>query len=244
MSCFTIRLFVQTLETSRAFAETAFSDLNELAKYAADIVAMSESISAELAENRNKDEDGPDGDYQIDGILADMGAVSAVTKGIAGKAYLPELARQISGFIKPRLEANGGTMTLTDVYCLYNRARGSDLISPSELLNALELLPSLDIPMHISVMGNGLKVLSLNSLSCAAIQEKVVRLLLVDEAQKSKQLSIDCPPTTSISDLSLCKEFRLPLPIATTFLLEYEKNGLLCRDDTIAGLRYYLNPFV
>ena len=27
-------------------------------------------------------------------------------------------------------------MTLTDVYCLYNRARGTDLISPDDLLQA------------------------------------------------------------------------------------------------------------
>jgi hypothetical protein len=33
----------------------------------------------------------------------------------------------------------GGMMALTDVYCLFNRARGTELVSPHDLLHACEL---------------------------------------------------------------------------------------------------------
>jgi hypothetical protein len=40
-------------------------------------------------------------------------------------------------------------MTLTDAYCLYNRARGTDLVSPDDLVDACKLLGSLGLGMHI-----------------------------------------------------------------------------------------------
>ena len=43
----------------------------------------------------------------------------------------------------------GGMMTLTDVYCLYNRARGTELISPDDLLEACELFSKLRLGLHI-----------------------------------------------------------------------------------------------
>lgn len=40
-------------------------------------------------------------------------------------------------------------MTLTEAYCLYNRARGTDLISPDDLLDACKLFSSLSLGMHV-----------------------------------------------------------------------------------------------
>jgi hypothetical protein len=38
-----------------------------------------------------------------------------------------------------KLKSAGGVMTLTDVYCLFNRARGTNLISPDDILTAASL---------------------------------------------------------------------------------------------------------
>lgn len=40
-------------------------------------------------------------------------------------------------------------LTLTDAYCLYNRARGTDLVSPDDLMEAVKLFGSLGLSMHI-----------------------------------------------------------------------------------------------
>ena len=39
-------------------------------------------------------------------------------------------------FAAPVLAHAGGILPLTDLYCLYNRARGTDLVSPDDLLKA------------------------------------------------------------------------------------------------------------
>lgn len=47
-------------------------------------------------------------------------------------------------------------ITLSDVYCLYNRARGTELVSPDDLLEAAQLLNKLKIgnyfPIYISII--------------------------------------------------------------------------------------------
>ncbi len=47
---------------------------------------------------------------------------------------------QLADFLAPRIERAGGLMPLPDVYCLFNRARGAELISPDDLLAAAQLL--------------------------------------------------------------------------------------------------------
>jgi hypothetical protein len=41
-----------------------------------------------------------------------------------GSGYHQELARELSDFLVPVLERQGGMKSLADVYCLFNRARG------------------------------------------------------------------------------------------------------------------------
>lgn len=57
-----------------------------------------------------------------------------------GKNYHSELAREIEKFMNNVINEFGGVLALVDVYCLYNRARGTDLISPDDLLIACEKL--------------------------------------------------------------------------------------------------------
>lgn len=54
-------------------------------------------------------------------------------------------------------------MTLTDVYCRVNRARGLELLSPEDLLNASRQLASLDLPIVLRVFDSGVMVLQARS---------------------------------------------------------------------------------
>lgn len=54
-------------------------------------------------------------------------------------------------------------MTLTDVYCRVNRARGLELLSPEDLLNASRQLASLDLPIVLRVFDSGVMVLQVRS---------------------------------------------------------------------------------
>ena len=43
---------------------------------------------------------------------------------------------QLADFLAQRVDGAGGCMALPDVYCLFNRARGTELVSPDDLLQA------------------------------------------------------------------------------------------------------------
>lgn len=44
---------------------------------------------------------------------------------------------QLAAFLAAPMERAGGLMTLPDVFCLFNRARGLELVSPDDLLQVL-----------------------------------------------------------------------------------------------------------
>ena len=59
-------------------------------------------------------------------------------RDLSGKNYHSELAKEIEKFAFGVLDKFGGVLALVDLYCMYNRARGTDLISPEDLLIACE----------------------------------------------------------------------------------------------------------
>jgi ESCRT-II complex subunit VPS36 len=57
-----------------------------------------------------------------------------------GARFHLELARQLADFLLAGpLKNAGGLLPLADVYCLFNRARGTELVSPEDLLTAVKL---------------------------------------------------------------------------------------------------------
>lgn len=68
-------------------------------------------------------------------------------------------------------------MALTDVYCRVNRARGLELLSPEDLLNACRQMQLLDLPMVLYKFDSGVIVLKLASLSDDCIAESTAELV-------------------------------------------------------------------
>jgi ESCRT-II complex subunit VPS36 len=60
-------------------------------------------------------------------------------------------------------------MALTDVYCRVNRARGLELLSPEDLIQACHMLEQLNLPIRLRQFDSGVKVLQLQSHSDANI---------------------------------------------------------------------------
>lgn len=61
-----------------------------------------------------------------------------------------EAAAQLADFLRPRVERAGGMMPLPDVYCLFNRARGTELVSPDDLLAAAQARLASRAPAFLS----------------------------------------------------------------------------------------------
>jgi ESCRT-II complex subunit VPS36 len=146
-------------QTSASLA-VAFRDLDALMNMAADMVKLAEKFRGVMGPDgsillnntntvSNSNTDGAaggsgeqlllDADTQLQ--LIAMGIASPVTKASAGARYHQELSRQLADFLAAPLARAGGVLMLPDVYCLFNRARGSELVSPDDLLQACEACP-------------------------------------------------------------------------------------------------------
>ncbi|KAI3857613.1 hypothetical protein MKW98_028877 [Papaver atlanticum] len=90
--------------------------------------------------------------------LLSVGIASPVTKESAGALYHQQLSRQLADFVKIPLERAGGMIALIDVYCLFNRARGTELISPVDLLQKLVPFGRNLMCMHKEQPSNAVKI--------------------------------------------------------------------------------------
>ena len=84
---------------------------------------------------------------------------------VPGASQLTALsgAVQLADFLGPHMQKAGGLVTLADVYCLFNRARGTELISPDDLLTAVNLFPAISTGMHLRTFASGVLVVQSNT---------------------------------------------------------------------------------
>jgi len=165
---------------------------------------------------------------QLNALLMTIGIANPVTKQSAGSLYHEELSRQLAGFLQAPLAAAHGMLALPDVYCLFNRARGTALISPDDLLTAVKLADTLGLPMRLKQLGNGLLVVESNAYNASAISQKLDALL---------------GERTCATALDVATEWQISLSIAQELLTSAEEEGKLCRDTTTAHILFYPNLF-
>ena len=72
------------------------------------------------------------------GIVDNDSFQSYVTKDSAGKKYIDELSRELESYLNKVLHKYGGVLSIIDFYCMYNRARGTNLVSPEDIRSACE----------------------------------------------------------------------------------------------------------
>jgi ESCRT-II complex subunit VPS36 len=162
--------------------------------------------------------------------MLDMGITSPVTRQNAGAAYYQQLARQLAEFLKVPMEKNGGILTLSDIYCIFNRARGVELISPDDLYQAACLQQSLRLGTHLRKFEGGLIVLQSDSHSEDQVAERLLKMAL-----KSSD--------GFITSSDVATELHVSLPLSLEYLKVAEQLGKLCRDDTFEGVNFYPNRF-
>ncbi|CAL1265505.1 unnamed protein product [Larinioides sclopetarius] len=222
----------QIRDRNEATGETiseAFEDLKNLMKMAREMVNLSKSVSQKLREKQSDVTE--DETIQFKSHLLSLGISDPVTKSEygSGSTFHTELAKQLSeALIKP-LESAGGILSLTEVYCRVNRARGVELISPEDLLNACLMLEKLSLAVKLHKFDSGVMVLRLENYDTASEARKVDEIL-----QEKGSLTAD--------ELSILS--KVTLVIAKERLLFLEKEGIACRDDSIEGLRFYPNRFL
>ncbi|XP_073844083.1 vacuolar protein sorting 36 [Musca autumnalis] len=212
----------KTKETEENIA-LAFQDLRVLMAMAKDMVSIARVISDKIRSQKGEISD--DETVRFKSYLLSLGIDDPVTRdGFSSEsAYYKRLAGQLCEMLLDPLEEAGGMMSLADVYCRVNRARGLELLSPEDLLQACRCMEG---PIKLRTFPSGAMVLQLDSQD--------------DELTASDTLSL-VQESTSLAVEELAKARNISLILAKERLLTAERLGKLCRDESLEGLRFYPN---
>ncbi|PPS14212.1 hypothetical protein GOBAR_AA06377 [Gossypium barbadense] len=224
-------------ESTDKSLQDAFQDLNALMSKAKEMVMLAEKMRQKLLfgtssqTSGTNDEDMGSKEEMQDWLLS-VGIISPVTKESAGALYHQQLSRQLADFVRIPLERAGGMINLIDAYCLFNRARGTELISPDDMLQACSLWEKFDVPVMLRKFDSGVMVIQNKSHSDEEVFARIKSLVTKPEALR-----------TGISPTDAAMTLGIAPAMAKEHLLTAESKGLLCRDISPDGFRFYINLF-
>ncbi|KNC77681.1 hypothetical protein SARC_09865, partial [Sphaeroforma arctica JP610] len=222
-------------EVDGDLAET-FKSLQSLSIKASGMVDLAQKLQVKLAKKAPCDDDN----MKFKSYMLSLGIAQPVTKSSSSGElkYFEDLAKELCDFLKKPLKDSGGTLPLTSVYCLYNRARGSELIAPNDLLRACGTLKPQRLPLVMRTFPSGVIVIQLETESDEGVVETLRKIFYDTPALKVDKKWVVMSPA------DYAKHRGIAIPLAQEQLLTGERSGLLCRDDTIAGLKFYPNLIV
>jgi len=240
----------------------AFGDLTKLMDHAQRIVQLAERLaqkhSARIAGSVGGTQDGSTStgpallgaeiasstevsEDTVRELLSSMGITSPVTKASAGGLFHQQIALQLIDFLEKPIAVFGGVMTLTDVYSLYCRARGTALISPEDLLFAARRWEKMEnCPLRLKTF-TGTNTL----VVCSADfdEDRLRRRVL--EAIRTRQPKFTRGECNGMTAYELSKELRLSTYVINEILTHLENDDLaICRDVAPDGVYYYINFFM
>lgn len=200
----------------------ALTDLKALKEHAAQTVAAARQVAANGAEQ------GADGGVQ--GLLEEFGLLGSDGRLVVkGGGTRKDVEADVRRVCEAALTKRGGLGMLLahDVYCLVNRARGTGLVSPEEVMNALKSCHASG-QLRLRTLGStGAFAASLPRTSDSEADERLLKL--ADEAP--------------LSSFLLAKELGLTAMEAQYLLRDSENREVLVRDEAPEGVFYYRNFF-
>jgi ESCRT-II complex subunit VPS36 len=238
----------------------AFTDMSALMRTAGELVSLAERFANATARrtpsdfSSRDDSDANDATAQTsDGssddvsremreMLVSLGIASPVTKASAGALYHRQLSRQLADWLPAALARNGGILALPDVFCLFNRARGAELVSPEDVLKACQLWQSLGIStVQFRRFDSGVLVAHAADRSddevCAALAEALTNEP-ADPSSAAKEKT-----RARMDAFAASEALGVPPAIAREYLAMAEGHGILCRDEGPETTWFYPNRF-
>lgn len=201
--------------------DVALTDLTALKQHAAQTVAAARQLPTQRPEG------GADAGVQQ--LLEDFGLLS----GPGGKPVAtggPDVESDVLRVCTAALEKRGGLGMLLahDAFCLVNRARGTALVSPEEVMAALK---------RCSRPGQQLRLRAIGSTGAFAVS-----LAKTSEAEADAQL-LQLTQTGPLDAFRLAAELGLSAAESQYLLRDAEARASLVRDDAPEGVFYYKNFF-
>ena len=214
-----------------ATLDAAFTDLSALMLHAKDIVTLAQRFTRTLAASSTQ---STEEEAALASLLTTMGLPNPITKQTAtASSFHAHLARQLSDFLsaQPAFQQQQ-LMTLPDVYCVYNRARGTDLISPDDCRRACDLLGGLGLGMALQRLEDGVLVVCREGMVETGV-EGVVGAVRDSEARGAGGLAV----------VELSGVLGVSVVLVEQRCLLAEKRGWVVRDESVEGVRWWSNHF-
>ncbi|KAL2890345.1 Vacuolar protein sorting-associated protein 36 [Ceratocystis lukuohia] len=217
----------------------AFEDLEALMASAKEIVDLAERFSRKVNGNST----------EATSVATQLGLVT--TKDIAGTSeslYLSELARTVAEFLtddsRGVLKKAGGVISLVDLWAMFNRARGGvELVSPTDFEMAARLFHKLKLPVRLRTFKSGVLVVQGKDRT----DDSIIRALLewLDDLHQfppDKEVSWDWHEFgRGVTAQDAAERFGWSIGVAEEELDMAEQKGVLCREESIEGLKYWKN---
>jgi ESCRT-II complex subunit VPS36 len=216
------RVESDNVETEKNLKE-AFSDLSSLMDKAKEMVELAEKFGEKVKKLESSGEETS----QFQDLLINLGISSPVSKQLSGAHFHQQLARQLSDFLTNPLKNQGGLITLTDAFCLYNRARGTDMISPEDMYRACSLFDNLNLNMTLKTFSSNVVVIQLRSFDDAEIVKRVGGFVTNNHMM-------------GVTPVDIANAFSISVVLAKEQLLLAEEKEVVCRDESMEGIRFYL----
>mmetsp|Transcript_5157 Transcript_5157/g.22206 ORF Transcript_5157/g.22206 Transcript_5157/m.22206 type:complete len:458 (+) Transcript_5157:242-1615(+) len=136
----------------------AFNDLDGLMNNAKELVIIAQKFKT----LRAQESDTAPEEEEFQAMMAEIGIDDPVSKTSIGndrQKYYNELSKQLGTFLVEPLDRMGGVLTLTDVYCVYNRARNStELVAPEDVFKACERFETLGVELKLTKLDSNVLI--------------------------------------------------------------------------------------
>ncbi len=239
----------RTRKNNEAVLGNAFEDLEALMASAKDIVALAERFSQDSGTALGLSGSDP----LLSHSAAALGMVA--TKDMVGDSsntlYLSELARNLAEYAtddrRAILQRQGGTMSLVDLWAMFNRSQnGVELVSPTDFHKAAEVWERLGLPIKLRCFKSGLLVVQQRS---ATDERTIGQIKAWLESLRHREAGApelwDRPLFgIGITAQQAAAQFGWSLGVASEELEMAEEKGALCREESVEGLKFWLNLLV
>ncbi|KAJ8291996.1 Vacuolar protein-sorting-associated protein 36 [Rhodotorula toruloides] len=187
--------------------DEALRDLDSLMARAKNMIALAQSLNAQLAVTSATDPASVSAETAEAASLAtsslqSLGLLSApvTAQDVADSSrYHAQLAQELATVLQKGqvMDKQGGVIGLDEVWCLWNRARGVALVSPADLRAAARHLPTVSSSSRISlrVFPSGLHILHTSRFSLPAFSSRILELL---DLRQALTASLADEPSTSL----------------------------------------------
>lgn len=228
---------------------SAFEDLEALMASAKDVVALAERFATQT--NNGQDSATAEENAILAESASQMGLIT--TKDIVGgdsseSLYLSELSRNLAEFLtddsRGVLKKAGGIITLVDLWAVFNRARGGvELVSPRDFEKAARLWSKLKLPVRLRTFRSGVMVVQSRDRSDSTTVRAIHSWLQdLREFPPDRDVSWDWNVFgRGVTAQDAAERFGWSLGVAEEELMVAEECGAVCREESLEGLKFWLN---